>query len=499
MLTAEENIVLPLSLAGREAGPRSGSTSCSTTSASTTGARTARPSSPAASSSASRSPGRSSRGRPSLFADEPTGNLDSRDRRRDPRAAPRVGRRARARRPSWSPTTRARRRSPTASLFLADGVIVRELGRSSQHEILAALKEVRRDDARRAQRTRGRKLRGVLTALAIVLGVAMVSGSLRPHRHDRRRRSTRSSRPASYDRTDARRHRQGRRLPRRRQLPKTPVDSQALAAEVSPRCRQVDADVGGDPRPGEARERQTASRSRSQPDLRVRHRRRRRRRRFNPLDARRGALGARARRGRDRRRHGAGASTSTSATRSASSPTARCARSGSSGIASYGGVDSLGGATVAVFDLRDGAGAARQAGPGRRRSRSRRSRASRRATLRRSGRPVRCRRPPRGADRREAQTAFDVEGVKSSSRSSGGSCSRSAGIALFVGAFIIFNTLSITVAQRTREFALLRTLGASRRQVLRSVVLEAFVIGARGLGRRARARRAAREGPERRS
>jgi putative ABC transport system permease protein len=52
-----------------------------------------------------------------------------------------------------------------------------------------------------------------------------------------------------------------------------------------------------------------------------------------------------------------------------------------------------------------------------------------------------------------------------------------AGIALFVGAFVIFNTLSITVAQRTREFATLRTIGASRRQVLGSVILEALVIG----------------------
>ena len=50
-------------------------------------------------------------------------------------------------------------------------------------------------------------------------------------------------------------------------------------------------------------------------------------------------------------------------------------------------------------------------------------------------------------------------------------------IALFVGAFVIFNTLSITVAQRTREFATLRTLGASRRQVMRSVVIEGLVIG----------------------
>ena len=51
------------------------------------------------------------------------------------------------------------------------------------------------------------------------------------------------------------------------------------------------------------------------------------------------------------------------------------------------------------------------------------------------------------------------------------------GIALLVGAFVIFNTLSITVAQRTREFATLRTLGASRKQVKRSVKLEGLVIG----------------------
>jgi putative ABC transport system permease protein len=52
-----------------------------------------------------------------------------------------------------------------------------------------------------------------------------------------------------------------------------------------------------------------------------------------------------------------------------------------------------------------------------------------------------------------------------------------AGIAVFVGAFVIYNTFSITVAQRTRELALLRTLGATRRQVLRSIVLEALVVG----------------------
>jgi putative ABC transport system permease protein len=51
------------------------------------------------------------------------------------------------------------------------------------------------------------------------------------------------------------------------------------------------------------------------------------------------------------------------------------------------------------------------------------------------------------------------------------------GIALFVGSFVIANSLSITIAQRTREYATLRTLGASRRQVLRSIIVEALVIG----------------------
>jgi putative ABC transport system permease protein len=52
-----------------------------------------------------------------------------------------------------------------------------------------------------------------------------------------------------------------------------------------------------------------------------------------------------------------------------------------------------------------------------------------------------------------------------------------AGIALFVGAFIIHNTFSILVAQRTRELALLRCIGASRRQVRNSVLLESGLIG----------------------
>src|SRR5215469_16281974 len=53
-----------------------------------------------------------------------------------------------------------------------------------------------------------------------------------------------------------------------------------------------------------------------------------------------------------------------------------------------------------------------------------------------------------------------------------------AGIALFVGAFVIWNTFSIMVGQRTRELALTRALGASTGQVFRSVLTEAAIIAA---------------------
>lgn len=52
-----------------------------------------------------------------------------------------------------------------------------------------------------------------------------------------------------------------------------------------------------------------------------------------------------------------------------------------------------------------------------------------------------------------------------------------AGISLFVGGFLIFNTFTMLVAQRQRELALLRALGASRGQVIRSVLVEALVVG----------------------
>ena len=53
-------------------------------------------------------------------------------------------------------------------------------------------------------------------------------------------------------------------------------------------------------------------------------------------------------------------------------------------------------------------------------------------------------------------------------------------IALFVGTFVIYNSFSIIVAQRTREMALLRAIGARRRQVRTSVLVEAIVVGVLG-------------------
>ena len=108
----------------REGRPGAGSPSCSTRPASPTGARTGPPSSPAASSSASPSRARSSPSRPVLFADEPTGNLDSQT------SAEILGL-LRGAVDTYGQTTVMVTHDPRAAtiadriLFLADGVIVK--------------------------------------------------------------------------------------------------------------------------------------------------------------------------------------------------------------------------------------------------------------------------------------------------------------------------------------------------------------------------------------
>jgi putative ABC transport system permease protein len=144
------------------------------------------------------------------------------------------------------------------------------------------------------------------------------------------------------------------------------------------------------------------------------------------------------------------------------------------GTATFGSVESLGGATAAIFDLhqaqlltgkpgkldsilvsaRDGVSA---------------------AELRHAIAPV----LPHGlaVESAQSQDRFGLDGLKEGLGIVQTLLVGFGFVALFVGGFVIFNTLAITVAQRSREFALLRTIGASRRQVLGSVVLEAGVTG----------------------
>jgi len=144
------------------------------------------------------------------------------------------------------------------------------------------------------------------------------------------------------------------------------------------------------------------------------------------------------------------------------------------GIAKYGGLDSLGGATFSVFDVRTAQNLFRLEGRyttiavAAKRGVSANALVSELERIVPSSAQVRT-----GADqahRDEDSVAGFVKYIRYFLVGFGM-------VALFVGGFVIFNTLSITVAQRTRELATLRTLGASQRQVLRSVVLEAFVIG----------------------
>ena len=146
-----------------------------------------------------------------------------------------------------------------------------------------------------------------------------------------------------------------------------------------------------------------------------------------------------------------------------------------SGIVKFGSV-----ATHRRRDARgvrpaDRAAAVQQARAARRdRDRREAGRVRRRAARSRCARS--CRRPPRrGRPRQQAKK--DAEDTNAFISFLRGFLLAFGGIALFVGSFVIANSLSITIAQRTREFATLRTLGATRRQVLWSVVIEALVVG----------------------
>ncbi len=145
-----------------------------------------------------------------------------------------------------------------------------------------------------------------------------------------------------------------------------------------------------------------------------------------------------------------------------------------SGIVKFGSVSTIGGATLAGFDLPtaqelfdkphqlDEIAVASKPG------------VSEQQLLK----DVRDMLPPTAQARSgSAQAAEDAKGTNSFISFLRGFLLAFGGIALFVGSFVIANSLSITIAQRTREFATMRTLGASRRQVLMSIFVEALVVG----------------------
>jgi putative ABC transport system permease protein len=147
------------------------------------------------------------------------------------------------------------------------------------------------------------------------------------------------------------------------------------------------------------------------------------------------------------------------------------------GITKWGSVDNFGTATAAVFTLPEAQAMFRKGDSynsilvG---ARSGVSQAQLQATLKKQLGPGVT------VESAKKQDRFTLNGLNSFVKILRGILLAFAAISIFVGAFIIFNTLSITVAQRIRELAMLRTVGASRRQVMRSVVGEAAVMGILG-------------------
>jgi putative ABC transport system permease protein len=144
------------------------------------------------------------------------------------------------------------------------------------------------------------------------------------------------------------------------------------------------------------------------------------------------------------------------------------------GIARYGTVNSIGGATIAVFDVPTA-----QALLGKRGQYDTIFAAAKDGVS--SDQLVSDLRPlvPPNAQVKSGQEQADADSAQTKSDSSFVTyfLLGFGFIALGVGAFVIFNTLSITLAQRIRELATLRTLGASQRQIKRSVLTEGLAMG----------------------
>jgi putative ABC transport system permease protein len=145
-----------------------------------------------------------------------------------------------------------------------------------------------------------------------------------------------------------------------------------------------------------------------------------------------------------------------------------------SGLVRFGSVSTIGGATLAGFNL-----------PTAQELFGKRGRLDEIAVAARPGvsdeelvRDLRAELPPTAQVKTASQQAHDDAAETNEFISFlRGFLLAFGGIALFVGSFVIANSLSITIAQRMREFATVRTIGGSRRQILISIMLEALVVG----------------------
>ena len=233
-------------------------------------------------------------------------------------------------------------------LFLADGVIVNELGRSSQAEILDALSAVA--DPMRRVALRGllaRKLRSALTAVAIVLGVAMVSGTL--VLTDTIDKAFDSIFSSSYEQTDAV---VSGKLVEWSQTGKATISADVLRkVEALPRGRGLPPGRSWTcpatrTRPRSWTRAARRSRARTRPSVSASSRRTN----GSTFQARRGDLGLRPRRGRHRPEHGRreGFQVGEQIEIAGEGPVRTFTLTG---IVRFGDVDSLGGATIALFDV----------------------------------------------------------------------------------------------------------------------------------------------------
>ena len=334
-----------------------------------------------------------------------------------------------------------------------------------------------------------RKLRAVLTAFAVVIGVAMVAGTFMLT--DTLQKSFSGLFTESTSNTDA--------VVRGKEVVKNSTSGSGVtipaslltkvralpevgsaAGEVNPAEANV-ADIYG--RDGKKAARESVGASIDPANAK-----------FSPLRLKTGAWPTRARRGRHRRRHRRPRSTTRSATRSSSGRSARSTPTRSP-------------ARCRSAPSTRSASRASRPGTSRRPRRCCTARAATtpcRIAAKKGSSPaavVRAVKPLLGSNLEvkdaKAQAKDDADNLNEGLRIIKLFLLGFGFIALLVGAFVIFNTMSITVAQRTREYATLRTLGASRKQVLRSVKIEGARDRLRRLGDRARARHRDREGPHR--